>query len=62
MQHVFFSFKTERVLTTGEQTIIEARKGVGHYFIEYYNRHRLYLTNGGLSPIQAEESLNNVSE
>jgi putative transposase len=61
MERMFRSFKSEWMPTTGYQSFSEAKKDIGRYLMDYYNWYRPHQSNGGISPIMAEEKLNYVS-
>jgi hypothetical protein len=46
----------------GYRNLTEAKKDVGGYLIDYYNRQRPHTFNDGISPVAAEENLKILSE
>jgi putative transposase len=60
-ERVIRSFKREWMPRTGYQSLVDAKKDIGHYLMEYYNGYRPHQNNSGLSPILTEEKLNYVS-
>jgi transposase InsO family protein len=46
----------------GYRSILDARKDVGDYLMDYYNRQRPHTFNGGMPPVVAEEKLKILSE
>ncbi len=61
MERLFRSLKTEWVPSLGYRSTNEARKDIGLYLVDYYNRLRPHTANKGLSPVAAEQKLNLLS-
>lgn len=61
MERVFRSLKTEWVPNNGYWSINQAMKEVSYYLISYYNAQRPHQYNRGLTPVQAEKQLNQLS-
>lgn len=61
MERLFRSLKTEWVPDRGYQSVIEARREIGFYLMDYYNQRRPHRHNNGLSPVKAEEQLKKPS-
>ena len=61
MERLFRSLKSEWIPTLGYLTLTEAKKDIGGYLMDYYNRQRPHSFNGGISPVAAEENLTILS-
>ena len=61
MERLFRSLKTEWIPATGYSTLVQAKKDISYYLMEYYNRQRPHQANDGLSPVNAENRLKYVS-
>lgn len=61
MERLFRSLKTEWVPATGYPSMAEAKRDIGDYLMNYYNRQRPHQHNDGLSPAQAEHRSNLLS-
>ena len=61
MERLFRSLKTEWVPSIGYRSIVEARKDIGQYLMDYYNHRRPHTANDGMTPVAAEEKLNLLS-
>lgn len=61
MERLFRSLKTEWVPTTGYRSLLEAKRDVAEYLMDYYNQQRAHVFNGGISPTAAEEKLKTLS-
>ncbi|WP_349343457.1 IS3 family transposase [Marinobacter sp. MMG032] len=61
MERLFRSLKTEWVPALGYRNLPEAKKDVGGYLMDYYNRQRPHTFNDGISPVAAEENLKILS-
>lgn len=57
MERLFRSLKSEWVPNMGYRNLEEARRDIGAYLMDYYNRRRPHTFNGGLTPMAAEEKL-----
>ena len=57
MERLFRSLKSEWIPALGYRNLPEAKKDVGGYLMDYYNRQRPHTFNGGISPVAAEENL-----
>ncbi|MEE2730543.1 MAG: IS3 family transposase, partial [Pseudomonadota bacterium] len=40
---------------------LEAKRDIGSYLMDYYNRQRPHAFNGGVPPVTAEEKLKTLS-
>ena len=58
MERLFRSLKSEWIPTTWYDSLLEAKKDIGKYLMDYYNHRRPHSFNQGLSPAKAEEKLN----
>jgi putative transposase len=61
MERLFRSLKSEWIPATGYSSMIEARKDISEYLMQYYNRQRPHQHNGGVAPVDAENRLNLLS-
>ncbi len=61
MERLFRSLKSEWIPALGYRNLPEARKDVGGYLMDYYNRQRPHAFNDGISPVAAEENLKILS-
>jgi len=61
MERLFRSLKSEWIPALGYRNLPEAKKDVGGYLMDYYNRQRPHTFNGGISPVAAEENLKILS-
>jgi putative transposase len=61
MKRVFRSLKSEWVSSLGYRSIPDARKDIGDYLMNYYNRQRPHTFNDGMPPVIAEEKLKILS-
>ncbi len=61
MERLFRSLKSEWIPALGYRNLPEAKKDVGGYLMDYYNRQRPHTFNDGISPVAAEESLKTLS-
>ncbi|MDF0752763.1 IS3 family transposase [Marinobacter sp. 71-i] len=61
MERLFRSLKSEWIPALGYRNLPEAKKDVGGYLMEYYNRQRPHAFNDGISPVAAEENLKILS-
>lgn len=61
MERLFRSLKTEWIPATGYSTLVQAKKDISYYLMEYYNRQRPHQANDGLSPVNAENRLKYMS-
>ena len=61
MERLFRSLKSEWIPVLGYRNLPEARKDVGGYLMDYYNRQRPHAFNDGISPVAAEENLKVLS-
>jgi putative transposase len=61
MERVFRSLKSEWVPSLGYRSIPDARKDIGDYLMNYYNRQRPHTFNDGMPPVIAEEKLKILS-
>ncbi|WP_349342704.1 IS3 family transposase [Marinobacter sp. MMG032] len=61
MERLFRSLKSEWIPAPGYPNLPEAKKDVGGYLMDYYNRQRPHTFNGGISPVAAEENLKILS-
>lgn len=61
MEHVFRSLKSEWIPSTGYHSINEAKREIGYYPMNYYNRERPHQFNNGLPPAKAEELAKKVA-
>jgi putative transposase len=61
MERVFRSLKSEWIPALGYRSIRDARKDVGDYLMDYYNRQRPHTFNDGMPPVIAEEKLKILS-
>ena len=61
MERLFRSYKSEWMPSTGYLSIHEALRDISFYLMERYNRQRPHQYNGGVSPAQAEGTLNSLS-
>ncbi len=55
------SLKSEWIPALGYRNLHEAKKDVGGYLMDYYNRQRPHAFNDGISPVAAEENLKILS-
>jgi putative transposase len=61
MKRVFRSLKSEWTPLLGYRSILDARKDIGDYLIDYYNRQRPHTFNAGMLSVVAEEKLKILS-
>ncbi len=61
MERLFRSLKSEWIPALGYRNLPEAKRDVGGYLMDYYNRQRPHAFNGGISPVAAEENLKILS-
>jgi len=61
MERLFRSLKSEWIPALGYRNLPDAQKDVGSYLMDYYNRQRPHVFNGGISPVAAEENLKILS-
>jgi len=61
MERLFRSLKTEWIPTLGYRSLPDAKKDVGSYLMDYYNRQRPHTFNDGVLPMAAEEKLKTLS-
>jgi len=61
MERVFRSLKSEWITSLGYRSILDARKDIGDYLMDYYNRQRPHTFNGGMPPVVAEKKLKTLS-
>ena len=61
MERVFRSLKSEWIPSLGYRSIPDARKDIGEYLMDYYNRQRPHTFNEGLPPVIAEQKLKILS-
>lgn len=61
MERLFRSLKTEWVPPLGYESLVEARRDIGTYLMDYYNWRRPHTANDGKAPAVAEEKLNSPS-
>ena len=61
MERLFRSLKSEWIPALGYRNLPEAKRDVGGYLMDYYNRQRPHTFNGGISPVAAEENLKILS-
>ncbi|WP_085985283.1 IS3 family transposase [Marinobacter algicola] len=61
MERLFRSLKSEWIPALGYRNLPEAKKDVGGYLMDYYNRQRPHTFNDGISPVAAEENLKILS-
>jgi len=61
MERLFRSLKSEWIPALGYRNLRDAQKDVGSYLMDYYNRQRPHVFNGGISPVAAEENLKILS-
>jgi putative transposase len=61
MERLFRSLKSEWIPALGYRNLTEAKKDVGGYLMDYYNRQRPHTFNDGISPVAAEENLKILS-
>ncbi len=61
VERLFRSLKTEWVPSMGYRSTVEARKDIGLYLMDYYNRKRPHTANDRMAPAVAEEKLNLLS-
>ncbi|NWO04511.1 MAG: IS3 family transposase [Alteromonadaceae bacterium] len=61
MERLFRSLKSEWIPAFGYRNLPEAKKDVGGYLMDYYNRQRPHTFNDGISPVVAEENLKILS-
>lgn len=57
MERVFRSLKSEWIPSLGYRSIPDARKDIGDYLMDYYNRQRPHTFNDGMPPVVAKENL-----
>lgn len=57
MERVFRSLKSEWIPTTGYSSLIEAKRDISYYLMDYYNWQRPHTFNDGLAPAKAENQL-----
>ena len=60
-ERLFRSLKSEWIPSLGYLNFNDAKKDIGHYLFNYYNRQRPHTVNDGLSPVVAEEKLKLMS-
>jgi transposase InsO family protein len=61
MERVFRSLKSEWIPSLGYRSIPDARKDIGVYLMDYYNRQRPHTFNNGMPPVVAEEKFKILS-
>ena len=61
MERVFRSLKSEWIPSLGYRSMHDARKDIGEYLMDYYNRQRPHTFNDGMPPVVAEEKLKILS-
>ncbi|MDO6748640.1 IS3 family transposase, partial [Gilvimarinus sp. 1_MG-2023] len=61
MERLFRSLKSEWIPALGYRNLAEAKKDVGGYLMDYYNRQRPHTFNDGISPVAAEENFKILS-
>ncbi|PXX88379.1 hypothetical protein DIT71_17375 [Marinobacter vulgaris] len=59
--YIFRGLKSEWIPALGYPNLPEAKKDVGGYLMDYYNRQRPHTFNDGIPPIAAEENLKILS-
>ena len=57
MERTFRSLKSEWIPPQGYQSMLEAKKDISLYLMDYYNWHRPHQSNDGQAPAIAEKSL-----
>lgn len=55
MERVFRSLKSEWIPTMGYASLLEAKRDISYYLMDYYNWQRPHTFNEGLSPAKAED-------
>jgi putative transposase len=61
MERLFRSLKSEWVPRMGYQNYAQAQRDIVSYLADYYNRQRPHTTNGGMTPVAAEQKLYSLS-
>jgi len=61
MERLFRSLKSEWIPALGYRSHIEAKRDIGSYLMDYYNRQRPHAFNDGMPPVVAEEKLKTLS-
>ena len=62
MERLFRSYKSEWMPSNGYKTVEDARRDIGFYLMDRYNRQRPHQYNDGLPPAVTEEKLKKLSE
>jgi putative transposase len=62
IERVFRSLKSEWVPSLGYRSTPDARKDIGAYLMDYYNRQRPHAFNDDMPPVVAEEKLKMLFE
>jgi len=61
MERLFRSLKYEWIPALENRSHLEAKRDIGSYLMEYYNRQRPHTFNDGMPPIITEEKLKTLS-